>query len=66
MGIPDVIVNGVKNPCCVCGRPTKNLHEISCQDLGFVHGKNCNCMLRIGSCCLKKIKEKRRLKNETI
>jgi hypothetical protein len=55
---PDDIVNGVKNPCCICGKSTKNIYEISCQELGFIHGRYCNCMLIIGSNCLKKLRNK--------
>ena len=52
----DVIVNGVRNPCALCGRRTKNIYEVTCQELGFVHGKDCNCILTVGSSCYKKIK----------
>jgi len=56
--VSDTIVNGVKNPCALCGKPTKRLHEVTCQELGFVHGPDCKCYLIVGSDCYKKIKGK--------
>ena len=45
--------------CCVkCGKElTRKYKEISCQELDFVHGKDCNCYLTIGDGCYRKLKK---------
>lgn len=57
------IVNGVNNPCCVCQKPTRATHWVKCTVFNY-HGE-CHefggCILVIGSNCLKKEIEKRKV-----
>lgn len=52
--------------CVLCEKPIKVGHEkyISCQDLDFTHGKECNCGLAVGIRCYNKIMKKRKEKKE--
>jgi len=58
-------INGVENPCMICGKaiPTGKVKYLTCQELGFIHGKKCNCQIEIGSGCYRKFKRKA-IKNE--
>ena len=47
-------------PCAVCEKPIRPGREkyVSCEELDFTHGHNCNCQLPVGSDCYRKIKKK--------
>ena len=48
----------MKINCSRCGRElTGKYKEISCQELDFTHGKDCNCYLPIGYGCYKELKK---------
>ena len=52
------MINNVLNPCSYCGKAMPKGKEIyvSCQELGFTHGRECDCGLPVGSGCYRKIK----------
>ncbi len=55
-GEDDIIINGVRNPCSLCGKAMKkNVKYVKCQLLDNCHGENCDCELPVGAACYKKI-----------
>lgn len=57
------------NPCYFCNEEIKEGKEklVSCEDLGFIHGKECNCGISVGVGCfnkhkLKEIKDAEKMK----
>lgn len=50
--------------CTICGQQIKKGQEkfVSCQELNFAHGKECNCGLVIGAGCYKKFKAEQKKK----
>ena len=48
--------------CAICGREIKsNAKQLSCKELDYGHGNNCECYFSVGSdCYAKKKKELRR------
>jgi len=56
--VRNVVINGVLNPCAMCGKPIPTGKEIyvSCQDLDQCHGEDCDCGLVVGSGCYHKLR----------
>jgi len=40
--------------CAICGKPLgKNPKQLSCRQLGYGHGNNCECFFGVGIECYK-------------
>lgn len=54
------LINGVENPCSLCGKPMKEyVKYVKCQLIGNCHGNKCNCELPVGPACYRKLMKAR-------
>ena len=54
-----------KIECVLCGKELKGKYkEVSCKELNYGHGDNCECYFPIGLDCYKSINNKRKYKLE--